>query len=62
MDGAILFGTGDVFALRLPVVVGEEVLVGDSIHVYVSRRFDRGAYEARFVAFGVCGEGEEEFL
>ena len=45
IDGMILLGTGDVFALRLPVVVGEEVLVGDSIHVYMSRRSDRGTNE-----------------
>ena len=42
VDSAILLGTGDVFALRLPVVVGEEVLVGDSVHVHVLRRFDGG--------------------
>ena len=52
----VLFGTGDVFALRLPVVVGEEMLVGDSVHIYVSRGFDRGADEVGFVAFGVSGE------
>ena len=45
IDGAILLGTGDVFALRLPVVVGEEVLVSDSVYVYVSRRFNRGTDE-----------------
>ena len=58
----VLFGTGDVFALRLPVVVGEEVLVGDSVYIYVSWGFDGGADEVGFMAFGVGGEREEKFL
>ena len=62
MDGVILFGTGDVFALRLPIVVGIEVLVGDSVHINVSWGFDRGLDEVGFVAFGVGGERKEEFL
>ena len=53
---------GDVFALRLPIVVGEEMLVGDGVHVNVSRGFNRGADKVRFMAFGVGGEQEEEFL
>ena len=53
---------GDVFALSLPVVIGKEVLVGDSVHVYVSRGFDRGSDEVGFVVFGISGEGTEQFL
>ena len=45
MDDTVLLGAGDVFALRLPVVVGEEVSVGDGIDVYVSRGFDGGTDE-----------------
>ena len=37
-------------------------MVGDSVHVNVSWRFDRGSNEVGFVAFGVGGEREEEFL
>ena len=62
IDGAILFGSGDVFALRLPVIIGEEVLVGDSVHTYVSWGFDGGSDEVGFMAFGVGGEREEKFL
>ena len=47
---------GDVFALRLPIVIGEEVLVGDSVHVNVSWEFDGGSDEVGFVAFGVSGK------
>ena len=62
MDDTVLLGTGDVFALRLPVVVGEEVSVGDGIDVYMSWGFDGGLDEVGFVAFGIGGEREEEFL
>ena len=62
VDGAILLGTGDVFALGFPIVIGEEVLVGDGVHVNVSWGFDRGSSEVGFVAFGISGEREEEFL
>ena len=62
IDSTILFGASDVFALCLPVVVGEEVLVGDGVHIYVSWGFDGGADEMGFVAFGIVGEQEEEFL
>ena len=58
----VLFCAGDVFALRLPVVVGEEVLVSDGVHINVSWGFNGGADEMRFVAFGVGGKREEEFL
>ena len=59
MDSAVLPGTGDVFALHFPVVVGEEVSVGDSVHVDVSWGFDRGSNEVGFMAFGVDREGTE---
>ena len=45
VDSAVLLGTGDVFALRLLVVVGEEVLVSDSVHVHMLWRFDGGTDE-----------------
>ena len=51
-----------VFILHLPVVVGEEVLVGDGIHINVSWGFDRRSDEVRFMAFSVGGEGTERFL
>ena len=38
------------------------MLVGDSVYVNVSRGFDRGSNEVGFMAFGVGGEREEEFL
>ena len=62
MDDTVLLGAGDVFALCLPVIVGEEVSVGDGVHVYVSRGFDGGTDEVRFMVFGVRGEGTEQFL
>ena len=36
--------------------------VGDSVHVNVSWGFDGGSDEVGFVAFGIRGEREEEFL
>ena len=45
VDGVILLSAGDVFTLCLPVVVGEEVLVGDGVHVYMSWGFDGGTNE-----------------
>ena len=56
VDGAVLSGTGDIFALRFPIVIGEEVVVGDSVYIHMSRGFDRGADEVGFMAFGVGGE------
>ena len=53
---------GDVFALRLPVVVGEEVLVSDGVYIYMSGGFNGGADEVRFVAFGVGREREKKLL
>ena len=53
---------GDVFTFRLPVVVGEEVMIGDSVHVNMSWRFDKGSNEVGFMAFGVDREGTEQFL
>ena len=35
VNGAILLGAGDIFILSLPVVVGEEMLICDGIHVGV---------------------------
>ena len=58
----VLLGASDVFALRLPVIIDEEVLVGDSVHINVSWRSDRGSDEVGFVAFGIGGERKEEFL
>ena len=62
IDSMVLLGASDVFALRLPVVIGEEVLVGDSVHINVSWGFDGGPDEVGFMAFGIGGEREEEFL
>ena len=58
----VLLGASDVFALRLPVVIGEEVLVCDSIYINVSRRSDGGSDEVGFVTFGISGERKEKFL
>ena len=38
------------------------MVVGDSVHVYVSWEFDGGADVVGFMAFGVGGEREEKFL
>ena len=62
MDDAVLLGAGDVFALCLPVIVGEEVSIGDGIDVYMPWGFDGGTEEMRFMAFSVGGEGTEQFL
>ena len=53
VDSAVLSSVADVFVLGLPVVVGEEVLVGDSIDINVSWGFNRGSNEVGFVSFGV---------
>ena len=55
----ILLGAGNVFAFRLPVVVGEEVMVGDGVHINMSGRSDRGSNEVGFMSFGIRGEREE---
>ena len=57
-----MFGASDVFAFRLPVVIGEEVLVGDSVYINMSWGSDGGLDEVGFVAFDIGGEREEEFL
>ena len=62
VDRAVLFSTGDVFALRFPVVVGEEVLVSDGVYIYMSGGFNGGADKVRFVAFGVSREREKKLL
>ena len=62
VDRAVLFGAGNIFTLRFPVIVSKEVLVSDSVYVYVSWGFDGGADEVGFMAFGVGGEREEKFL
>ena len=59
VDGTVLSGTTYVFILCLPVIVGEEVLVGDGVYVNVSWGFDRGSGEVGLVAFGVGGERKE---
>ena len=56
VDGAVLFGAGNVFTLSLPVIVGKEMFVGDGIYVDMSWRFDGGSDEVGFVAFGISGE------
>ena len=53
---------GDVLILGFPVVVGEEMLIYDGVHVGVSWGFNRGSGEVRFMLFSVNGEGAEEFL
>ena len=53
----VLFGTTDVLVLRFPVIVGEEVLVSDGVHIHVSQGFNGGSDEVGFMAFGVGGEG-----
>ena len=53
VDSAVLSSAADVFVLGLPVVVGEEVLVGDSVDINVSWGFNRGSNEVGFVSFGV---------
>ena len=58
----ILLGTGDVLTLRLPVVVGEEVFVGDGIYIDMSWGFDGGSDEVGLMAFGISREREEKFL
>ena len=57
-----MFGAGDVFAFGLPIVIDEEVLVGDGVHVNVSWGSDGGSNEVGFMAFGVDREGTEQFL
>ena len=56
VNGAVLSGVVYVLVLCFPVIVGEEVLVSDGIHVNVSWGFDRRSDEMRLVAFGVGGE------
>ena len=62
VNGTVLSSATDVFVLHLPVIVGEEVLVDDGIHINVSWGFDGGSYEVGFMSFGVGGEGTEQFL
>ena len=52
----------DAFALRLPIIVGIEVLVGDGIDVDMSRWSDSGSDEVGFMALGLGRERKEEFL
>ena len=62
VNGVILLGVGDVLILGFPVVVGEEMLIYDGVHVGVLWGLNRGSGEVRFVLFSVNGEGAEEFL
>ena len=62
IDGTILFGAGDVFILGFPIVVGEEVSVGDGIDIGMSWGFNRGSNEVGFMSLGVGRERVEEFL
>ena len=59
VNGTVLSGAANVFALHLPVIVGEEVSVGDSVDINMSWWFDGGSGEVGFVVFGICGEREE---
>ena len=58
----VLSSTNDVLVLSFPLVIGEEMLVSDSVYVYVSWGFDGGADEVRLVVFGVGGEREKKLL
>ena len=49
----------NIFILGLPVVVREEVLVGDSINVDMSQGFVGRLNEVGFMSFGVNREGTE---
>ena len=62
VDGTILFGAGDVVTLGLPIIVGEEMFVGDGIYVDMLWGFDGGSDEVGLVAFGISREREERFL
>ena len=53
---------GDVFVLGLPIIVDEEVLVGDGIYVDVPWGFNGGLNKVGFMPFGVGGKGTEQFL
>ena len=57
-----MLGAGDVFTLGFPVIVGEEVFVGDGIYVDMSWGFDRRLDEMGFVTSGIGREREERFL
>ena len=62
IDGAILFGAGDVFILSFPIIVGEEVLVSYGVDIGMSWGFNRGSNEVGFMSLGVGRERVEEFL
>ena len=59
VNGAVLSGMVYVFIVRLPVIVGEEVLVDDGVDIDMLWWFDRGSDEVGFVVFGISGEREE---
>ena len=59
VNGAVLSGVAYVFILRLPVIVGKEVLIGGGVYVNVSWGFNSRPDEVRFVAFSIGGEQEE---
>ena len=58
----ILLGTDDVFVLGFPIIVGEEVSVGDSVCVDVPWGFNGGSDKVGFMPFGVGRKGTEQFL
>ena len=62
VDGAVLSGTDNVFVLRFPIVVCEEVLVDNSVDIGVTWEFHRGTDEARFMLFSINRKGTEKFL
>ena len=52
----------DVFVLGFPVIVGEEVLVNDGVHIDVSWGFNGGSSEVRLMLFSVDRERAEQLL
>ena len=59
VNGAVLSGATNVFVFRFPVVISEEVLVGDGIHINGLWGSDGGSSKVGFMSLGVSGEGAE---
>ena len=62
VDSTVLSGTIDVLIFSFPFIIREEVLIGDSADIGVTRESDRGMNEVGFMPFGVDKKGTEEFL
>ena len=62
MDGAVLSGMNDVLIFDFPLVVSEEMLVGDGTDVGMTWGFDGGTDEVEFMSFGVNGKETGKFL